>query len=409
MLRKPKVGIALGSGAARGWAHIGVLQTLEKAGIPVDIVTGTSAGGVVGSFYAANALDTLQEILQEFKGLRNSLSYMDFTFSGNGLIAGKRLIQFLQSHLPARTFADLKKPFGVVAVDLNSHEEVHIFQGALLPAIRATIAVPGFLSVVKSGDMNLVDGGILNPVPVSLARKLGAEIVIGVDLESVPRSRDLDNMTDVIHVSMESMQERIRTVNRQIFPADVWLEPQLNAIRFMDYHKTEEAIAEGIRVAEKAIPDINRLLANPIERMISDLDFASVEKAFKNFYFGDKSSTDDIYRTEQSLKESKQRADQSNVETKELESSETVQLMNVRDEIMHKQAISEEKLPLRKTSLLENLLKSAGEELQEWTGYLLDEKPDKVRENSQSEDRNHVLEKKEANSDTEAKKAKTEK
>ena len=261
LVGRPRLGIALGSGAARGWAHLGLLRGFQEAGIKFDVVTGTSAGAVVGAFYAADAFDQLEAFAQGLKNFRTTFNYMDFTFAGRGLVGGKRFIEFLQERLPVHRFEELPIPFGVVASDLRKLGEVHIYEGALIPAIRASTAVPGFLEPVQAADMQLVDGGMLNPVPVSLARKLGAEVVIGVDLNAFPTDEAAESMTSIFNRTIEVMTNRIRLWNREFHPADHWIEPRLDDYSFFDFHRTEDAIAAGRQLAEEHTPAVRKLLA----------------------------------------------------------------------------------------------------------------------------------------------------
>ncbi|MCB1169538.1 MAG: patatin-like phospholipase family protein [Leptospiraceae bacterium] len=263
---KPRVGIALGSGSARGWAHIGVLKELEAAGIEIDIVTGTSAGGVIGSFFAADAIEHAEEFAAKYKSPRVTLSYMDFSVGSGGLIGGKRFVGFLEEYLPVRKFSDLKRSFGVVATDLSSMQEVHISDGALIPAVRATVAVPGFLSPEVFGDYQLVDGGLLNPVPVSLARKLGADIVIAVDLDAHAVREKAEGVTGIMYRTIDTMMNRIRLENFKSHPADLTIEPVLRDYGFLDFHRSPEAIEEGRRAARARLPEIRKILSRPLSR-----------------------------------------------------------------------------------------------------------------------------------------------
>ncbi len=257
--RRPKIGLALGSGAARGWAHIGVIRALEKAGIRIDMVAGTSAGAVIGAFYAAGALTALEDFANNYRSLRVTFSMMDFTLTDNGLLGGKRFVKFLQEHLPVRSFEELQKPLGICATNLNDMQEAHIFEGSLLPAIRASVAIPGFLSPQEHGEMLLVDGGVLNPVPVSLARKMGADIVIAVDLDGHAGREMNASLMGVMKGTINTMMNRIRLDNRIFHPADITIEPGLSDIGFMDYHRTSEAIAGGLKATNNRIDEIRNI------------------------------------------------------------------------------------------------------------------------------------------------------
>ncbi len=257
---KPKIGLALGAGSARGWAHIGVIKALQEHNIEADIITGTSAGGVVGAFYAADAIPILEEALKNFRSIRDTIAHLDFGLGSGGIITGKRWWKkFLETYLPVRNFNELKKPFGVVAVDLVTMQEIHIIEGELMPAIRSTIAVPGFFSPFEYQNYKFVDGGILNPVPIDLARKLGADIVIAVDLNARPKTIIPDSMREIFLRSIEIMQHRIKTDNKMLSKPDVVIEPDLEEVEFLDYHKHQISIAEGYRATIEKIDIIIKL------------------------------------------------------------------------------------------------------------------------------------------------------
>ncbi len=175
-----KVGLALGGGSARGWAHVGVLRGLEKRGIRPDVVCGTSAGALVGAAFALGRLDEIERWLALLQW-RDVVGYLDFSFKG-GVIKGRRLFDFFAEHVGDRNIEDLPMPFGAVATDLSNGDEIWLRRGSLFAAVRASVSIPGFLQPVKLDGRWLVDGGIVDPVPVELCRALGADIVIGVDI-----------------------------------------------------------------------------------------------------------------------------------------------------------------------------------------------------------------------------------
>lgn len=261
LIGKPKIGIALGAGAARGWAHIGVLKALEENHIEPEIISGTSAGGVVGAFYAADAIPILEDALKNFKSLKDTLSHLDFGLGSGGMITGKRWWKkFLETYLPVRRFEELRKPFGVVTVDLVTMQEIHITSGELMPAIRSTVAVPGFFSPFEYKNYKFVDGGILNPVPIDLARDLGAEVVIAVDLNSRPETEIPESLREIFLRSVEIMQYKIKFYNKMIFKPDIVIEPDLDDISFLDYHKHQIAIAEGYRATMEKMDQIKKVI-----------------------------------------------------------------------------------------------------------------------------------------------------
>ncbi len=283
---KARLGLALGSGSARGWAHIGVLRALEEAGIRPDIVCGCSIGALVGAAYADGALGDLERWVG---GLRwqDVVGLMDVSLSG-GLLRGDKLMAFFERQFVDKDFAALRLPFACVATDLGSGREVWLREGSVSAAVRASIALPGlFAPVIREGRL-LVDGALVNPVPVSLCRALGADVVIAVDLgsdivgSSLRRNdaeerrtpgwkdkvlgslgirRDEDplrqlSMLDVVSTSIAIMQTRIARSRLAGEPADVLVAPRLGHLGLMDYHRGNEAIPEGVAAVERMLPAI---------------------------------------------------------------------------------------------------------------------------------------------------------
>lgn len=293
-----KVGLALGSGSARGWAHIGVLQTLLEADIRPDVVAGTSIGALVGAAYAADKLDELEEWVLQLEWT-DVVGFMDLSFRGGGLIEGARLFDFFRDALDDARIEDLSITFGAVATDLEQGQEIWLQRGALIDAVRASIAVPGLFTPVRQGDTWLVDGGMVNPVPVSLCRELGADVVIAVDLNAdqlsrrplVPQSERIEaeptengwsmtlwrtaqsmrerllghgngtpSLFDVVLRSLHVMQYRITRSYMADDPPEQVIAPELAKIPLLDFHRGREAIDEGRRVTEAALPRIKASL-----------------------------------------------------------------------------------------------------------------------------------------------------
>ena len=177
-----RVGLALGSGGARGWAHLGVLQALQEKGIQVDVVAGTSVGAVVGAFLAARRETELRELAENLDWRRLRQFFWEVSLSRSGLTDGRRMLTEFQRMLGIREFRELDLPFRAVATDLETGGEVVLSSGNLLQALRASISIPGLFSPVRVGRHLLVDGGLVNPVPVSVARGMGARTVIAVDV-----------------------------------------------------------------------------------------------------------------------------------------------------------------------------------------------------------------------------------
>ncbi|MBN9890218.1 patatin-like phospholipase family protein [Salipiger abyssi] len=175
-----RIGLALGSGGARGWSHIGVLRALEKAGIRPDVVAGTSMGALVGAAYCSRALDRLEDFARSMTPL-SMARMIDLDLRAGGLVAGNTVLRTLKTLGLSGNFADLDRPFIAVTTDLYRGRELWLRDGALLPAVRASTAIPGIFSPVRHDNRWLMDGGMSNPVPVSACRALGADIVIAVD------------------------------------------------------------------------------------------------------------------------------------------------------------------------------------------------------------------------------------
>jgi len=197
-----KIGLALGGGVARGWAHIGVLRTLEAAGIVPDIVVGTSIGSVVGGCYVANELDELEDFARSLTR-RKVLGYLDFNFAGSGLITGKRLNERLDIKLRALEIEKLQRKFVAVATEIGTGHEVWLSRGKLVDAMRASYALPGIFKPVEINGRWLFDGALVNPIPVSVARALGARYVIAVNINA-----DLSGRGSMAPISWPPVRER---------------------------------------------------------------------------------------------------------------------------------------------------------------------------------------------------------
>jgi NTE family protein len=291
--QRPRIGLALGSGSARGWAHIGVIRALEAAGFAPDIVCGTSIGALVGAAFAAGAIERLQPWVESLTW-QGVMSLLDVRVTG-GLIEGNRLVECFRERFEDPGIGQLARPFGCVATELATGHEVWLREGPVIEAVRASIALPGLLTpAVREGRL-LVDGGLVNPVPVSLCRAMGADIVIAVDLNwdligrrhkitdeaaspqgagaglldamfakfrgaGAAATGEMPSMLDVLTTSLNIMQVRITQSRLAGEPADVMIRPRLSGIAAMDYHRAAPAIAEGKRAAQQALPLIADLL-----------------------------------------------------------------------------------------------------------------------------------------------------
>jgi NTE family protein len=307
MRRKLRLGLALGSGSARGWAHIGVIRALEERGIKPDIVCGTSIGALVGGAYAAGELDRLEKWVTGI-AWTTVLRLMDLTWRG-GLIRGTRLFTLFGTMLANREIDELPIPFGAIATELQSGRELWLRHGKLLEAVRASCAMPGLLTPVVRDGAVLVDGGLVNPVPVSMCRALGADLVVAVDLswgklgpyrrskerrEVVPREEpswigrmtskwmtgrtprkdrradpsivkqedepSIPSIFNVFMTSLDIVEMRVARSRLAGEPADVLITPLLPDFATMDFHRAEEAIAEGRAAVDRMGPLLQQVL-----------------------------------------------------------------------------------------------------------------------------------------------------
>ena len=305
-----KIGLALGSGSARGWSHIGVIRGLQEEGIDIDIVCGTSIGSIVGAALAAGALDQLDEWVREL-AWSDILGFMDVTLPRSGLIEGDRITKFFRKNLSDPNIEDLPLPFAAVATDMSSGREVWLREGSLMEAIRASISMPGIFTPFKQGERWLVDGGLVNPVPVSLCRAMGADVVIAVNLNSDIMGKRKQSVKDVQKVSEKEkieehglrsqltayldntvkwskafvlsrfgsdhadrepslfevianstniMQDRITRQRLAGDPPDVLISPRLAHIGLLEFNRAEETIAEGRRALDLMLPLVKDII-----------------------------------------------------------------------------------------------------------------------------------------------------
>ncbi len=274
---KPKLGLSLSGGGARGLAHIGVLKALEDAGLQPDYLAGTSMGGVIAAGYAAGLSPTeMEQIAKEYSSLRKLLQLADPTLPRRGLFRGKHLRAFFDQHIQDRTFADLRVPLTLVAVDLNSRQEVHISEGSVAEAIRATVAVPGILTPLERDGQRLVDGGLLNNLPVDVTRQMGADVTLAVDVYSsngeisfwqeLGQRRFLSGtIGELIAVLGDSLDLLIRqhSVNRlRQNPPDFLIQPPIpsNVTVATGFHLAVELISMGDETTQPILTDLQTAL-----------------------------------------------------------------------------------------------------------------------------------------------------
>ncbi|HRV98292.1 MAG TPA: patatin-like phospholipase family protein [Aminobacteriaceae bacterium] len=303
--KRPRLGLALGAGAARGMAHLGVLRELEEAGLAPDVVAGTSIGALVGGMYAAGKLDRLTEVALGLDWKQIARYFVEISFPRSGLIEGNKLTALLAEIVGEVELTELALPFRAVTTNLMTGEEVVISDGDLVEAIRASIAVPGIFTPARRGDDLLVDGGLVNPVPVSVCRTMGAERIIAVDLNygrvKDTRARNstvkeksalasqrpnfdagqifewlerntkqfdielpnplkswmerhaLPNVFDVLGNTLGIIESQIAATRLQVDKPDLLIQPNVGDIRFMDFVHAGEMIEEGRRAAKEAL------------------------------------------------------------------------------------------------------------------------------------------------------------
>lgn len=256
----PKIALTLSSGSARGWAHIGVIRALEENHIPIHLLTGCSAGGIIAAFYAANALNTIQEFAYQHNNLSKTIAYLDFTWKG-GVFKGDKFVKFLYDKLPVHRFDELNPPLGLVATDLSYMKEVHLTSGYLIPALRASMAIPTAFAPIENQKRQLADGGILNPTPVNLARLMGADVVIAVDLDNTEEYKYIKSPLDGFSRALWTMSTRIMETNKRLYPADVTIKPKLDHFHFGDYHRAAEAIEIGYQATNHYLSEIKNKLS----------------------------------------------------------------------------------------------------------------------------------------------------
>ncbi|MFN7086748.1 MAG: patatin-like phospholipase family protein [Burkholderiales bacterium] len=265
-----KIGIALGAGSARGWSHIGVLRALSEGGIEPEIVCGSSIGALVGAVYADDGLEALETWVTGLTW-RGVMGFFDISLNG-GFIKGAKLTRFLEENFLEKRIDELPRDYAAVATDFQNGREVWLRAGRVAEAVRASIALPGLFTPVERDGRLLVDGGLVNPVPVSLCRAMGADFVIAVDLSSAivgryakglgdeKRRGRLPSMVEVVAGSINIMQVQISRSRLAGEPADVVIAPQLGHLRMLDYHRAAEAIAEGKETTEIMLSQIRRLI-----------------------------------------------------------------------------------------------------------------------------------------------------
>ncbi|MFP6772534.1 MAG: patatin-like phospholipase family protein [Alphaproteobacteria bacterium] len=296
-MTQPKIGLALGSGVGRGWAHIGVLRGLEKAGIEVDVMAGTSIGALVAGVYLAGHLDALETWTRSLNRMR-IMRYLDLSMQSGGIIGGRRLGRILNENLRDLHIEHLPKPFIVVATELTTGHEIWLRKGQLVEALQASYALPGIFPPVELDGRPLVDGALVNPVPVSVCRAMGARLVIAVNLnadmlgseraqngridrgqnganggkenggmlggagmlESLFRRDGSPSMFNVMASALNILQDRLSRSRLAGDPPDVTIAPKVGHIGLLDFDQAEDLIELGEQAVQSALPSLNEAL-----------------------------------------------------------------------------------------------------------------------------------------------------
>ena len=269
----PKIGLALGSGAARGLAHIGILKALKEAAIPIDMVAGTSMGAIVGACFAKDGEITAVEETTLKTNWKQLARLLDPSLRSlkKGLIRGQRIEELLYFLIGDATFEDLKIPFAIVATDINTGQEIIIKEGPVVEAVRASIAIPGIFIPVTVEGRYLVDGGLTNAVPTDVLRSMGANFIIAINVLTEPQKRkraidhlekgrtsNIPNIFNILIQSIYIMEYEI--IKREILSADIIIQPDVSNIEVFDFHRGEEAILAGYEAARNALPELQELI-----------------------------------------------------------------------------------------------------------------------------------------------------
>jgi NTE family protein len=308
------LGLALGSGGARGWAHLGVLRRLRELGIRPQCVAGTSAGAIAGALYASDSVDTMEDLATHLDWKQVAQLFLEVNFPRSGLLTGKNVMKLLKSVIRVHAFSSLNIPFAAVATDLENEKEAVFRSGSLYEALRASISIPGIFTPTLVNGRHLVDGGLVNPLPVSVCRAMGADLVIAVDvnlraspekrapakkprpsaqpqritqlLDSLsslmpersvtklknahrwlsPTKREAETLSifDVLTRSFRLVENQITRRELALNPPDLLIQPEVGDLMTLDFHRGPEAIAAGIRAVDEVLPQLQSLL--PLSR-----------------------------------------------------------------------------------------------------------------------------------------------
>ncbi|MCA1029954.1 patatin-like phospholipase family protein [Bacillus timonensis] len=255
-MSKPKIGLALGSGGARGFAHLGVIKVLKEENIPIDFIAGSSMGALVGAFYSTGLdIDRLYKLAIAFK----RKYYLDFTVPKMGFIAGNRVKELIRLFTHGKNIEELKVPLAVVATDITTGEKVVFKEGSIADAVRASISIPGIFVPEKINGKLLVDGGVADRVPVSVVKEMGSDIVIAVDVSRVKINEEITTIFDVIMQSIDIMQ--VELVRHREIASDIMIRPRVEQYSSKAFTNIEEIIRIGEDEARSQISKIKSVIA----------------------------------------------------------------------------------------------------------------------------------------------------
>ncbi|KAB2337398.1 patatin family protein [Cytobacillus depressus] len=256
-MERPKVGLALGSGGARGFAHLGAIKVFKDEGIPIDLIAGSSMGAMVGCFYGAGLdIDRLYKLAKAFK----RKYYLDFTVPKMGFIAGKKVKELIRILTHGKNIEELDLPVRVVATDLVTGEKVVFEKGSIADAVRASIAIPGIFVPEKLNGRILVDGGVVDRVPVSVVKEMGADIVIAIDVSHVKTNSEITSIYDVIMQSLDIMQMEL--VSHREIVSNFMIKPRVEMFSSRAFTNIEEIIQIGEAETKKYVAQIKELINN---------------------------------------------------------------------------------------------------------------------------------------------------
>ena len=254
----PKIGLALGGGAARGFAHVGVIQVLEEAGIHPDLVVGTSAGSLVASLYASGRTGAqLQQVAESLE--EAALTDWTLPIFSRGMLRGEALARYVNGLVDNKLIENMPRPLGIVATDLGTGQGVLFRRGSTGTAVRASSAVPSVFQPVNIAGRDYVDGGLVSPVPVRYARQMGADVVIAVDISSSPEGNPAGDSLQILLQTFAIMAKSINTF--ELRDADVVVRPALAGVKSADFTAKRRAIEAGRAAMQQALPQLRAALA----------------------------------------------------------------------------------------------------------------------------------------------------